>query len=622
MDAQHDLLIRSLTKIFGEFDTTLLDLLAPLLEWKEIRGGETLFRQGDRGASLFFVISGRLQALVTDPDGTSRKIGEIMRGETVGEMSVFTGEPRSATVVAIRDCVVVRLSKAVFERVLDAYPLVSMNVTRLIINRLQQSQMPRKPLKKPVNVCLVALHDSVGLSAIAEELRRLLARRGTVYLASSQAVDRDRLQPGIAQTPKSDREAYGWLSHWLDELESEHEFMLFIGDSRPNPDGTLSEWTQRCLRQSDEILLFADARQSPDLSVLEQQCQTEGLLTGAAQTLVLLHPSDTVVPRHTARWLQSRPGLKSHLHLRRDCARDLARLSRILSGTAIGFVLAGGGARGFAHLGVYRALTEYGIPVDFVGGTSIGALIASTISFDEQPDLARQHARDGALYHPTKDYNWLPFISLVRGRRMEHMVKNLVQAFSGHTDTGIEDGWLTLFAVSSNYTQARQEVHTRGPIRKYLQASSAIPGVFPPVIDGNDLLVDGATFNNFPADVMSALGLGKVIGVDLAIEKPYRLTVDAVPSPRALLGDRFRPKSAKKYRFPSLVSIMLNATLLNSASRRTETKRHIDLYFNPDLRRFGLMNWAAFDAIVAGGYEHACQVLGQLSEEELAALRG
>ncbi len=610
---QHELLITNLTRIFGEFDDTMLSLIEPKLEWIELGGGETLFRQNDIGNTLYFVISGRLKALITDADGQSKVIGEIVRGETVGEMAVFTASPRSATIVAIRDSLLVQLSKETFEEVIAAYPGVAMNVTRLIINRLQTAQNPRKPIKKPVNICLLAVHDTIQLTDFVQQLQPLLAKRGGIYVASSESVDSARGHPGLAQADKSDSAAYRELTRWLDDVESQHEFLVYVADR------TMTEWTRRCLRQADEILLLADTRQSAEISRLESQYQSWKQHMGAAEVLVLIHPADTLTPHGTAAWLQNRPGVKAHYHIRQGLDRDMGRLARILSGTAIGLVLAGGGAKGFAHIGVLKALEEANVPIDFVGGTSIGAVVAAAISYDKPADSVAETMKKGALYNPTKDYNWLPFVSLIRGVRMERMINNSIREFLGRDEPDIEDSWRTLFMVSSNYSQAREVIHTRGPLVKYLRASTAIPGVFPPVVDGDDLLVDGGTFNNFPADVMSRLGVGKVIGIDLVIDKPRKLNFTEMPRPIALLRDRFRPKRLKKYRVPSLISIMINSMLLYSAARRTETKQFMDLYFNPDVSRYGLLDWRSFDKIAEKGYEHGREILAQMSPDELGA---
>jgi NTE family protein len=126
---QDELLNRLLRGAFGDIDANALALLRRHLEWVEIAGGDTLLAQGDPGDSMYLLVSGRLRAYVRDegsshdPEATlpltrataatnghgQRMLGEITRGQIVGEMSLYTDEPRMATVVAIRDSVLVRL---------------------------------------------------------------------------------------------------------------------------------------------------------------------------------------------------------------------------------------------------------------------------------------------------------------------------------------------------------------------------------------------------------------------------------------------------------------------------------------------------------------------------------
>lgn len=208
-----------------------------------------------------------------------------------------------------------------------------MNVTKLIINRLQKSQNPRVPIKKPVNICLFALHDTLNMAAFVTELTALLTGKGTVYVASSAIANQVFGQEGIAQTNKTNGEAYRQLTQWLDDQERTHEFLILVSDP------TLTEWTRRCMRQADQVLLLADTNQPASLTPLEIQYQATKTGTGAAEVLVLLHPATTPVPHRTADWLAVRPAIKTHYHLRTGNADDMARLARILSGTANGLVL-------------------------------------------------------------------------------------------------------------------------------------------------------------------------------------------------------------------------------------------------------------------------------------------
>jgi len=329
---------------------------------------------------------------------------------------------------------------------------------------------------------------------------------------------------------------------------------------------------------------------------------------------VLLHPADLRCPSGTRAWLARRP-VSDHLHIRPELERDMARLARVQSRTAVGLVLAGGGARGIAHLGVMRALQQRGIEIDYVGGTSIGAVMAVLAASDRQVEEVLPMARRAFKVNPTGDFNLLPLISLIAGKRLFKVIDTATRELLGR-DADVEDLWKNYYCITSNYSQAREQVLTRGNLVKAVMASIAIPGALPPVLLGGDLLCDGGTFNNFPVDVMRGLrGVGRVIGVDLSFRKPRRIEHDTVPGTWALLRDKLRPRSRQRYRFPSLVSYLMNVTILYSTSRQRESQKLTDLYFNPPLERVGMLQWEKFDSIVEQGHAHGLQVLDALAPE-------
>jgi NTE family protein len=209
----------------------------------------------------------------------------------------------------------------------------------------------------------------------------------------------------------------------------------------------------------------------------------------------------------------------------------------------------------------------------------------------------------------------------MKGKRVNLMIENAIHDFTGRRDVNTEDTWLTHYVISSNFTQARQEIHRQGSMKQNLLASIAIPGVFPPVVKGNDLLIDGATFNNFPVDVMLAMQPNKVIGCDLVVEKKYELKFTKAPTSWQLLRDKLRPKKQRIYRLPGLTSMLLNTSMLYSSSKRVENSKLLDLLFKPNLAGFGITKWKAFDKIVEVGYIHAKEVLSNLSNEELESFR-
>ncbi len=176
-----------------------------------------------------------------------------------------------------------------------------------------------------------------------------------------------------------------------------------------------------------------------------------------------------------------------HHHLRGPA--DYDRVVRLLTGRAVGLVLSGGGARGFAHLGVVRALREHGVPIDLVGGTSMGAILAAGVASEwSHEELVRRFKRCFVDTNPLSDYT-LPLVSLVSGRK----VSTLLRSELGDID--IEDLPLPYFCVSSNLTTGRMSVHQQGTLWRWLRASVAIPGVLPPVFQGGEVFVDGGAMN-------------------------------------------------------------------------------------------------------------------------------
>jgi len=614
---QDRVLDEHLTRLLGALDAPALATLRGELQWVELGAGETLMTQGEPGDSMYLSISGRLRVYVRDEDGSERTVRELARGQIIGEMALYTDEPRSATVVAIRDSVLVRLDKPAFTRLLSSSAQVSVALTRQMIKRLQTVQL-RSDLARPVTIGLLPITagvDAAGLSrALAAQLTLQLFDH-KVCVVDAACIDRDLNEAGLAQRPVDDAEANRRIAVHLEEVEAVFDFVLLLADDQPTP------WTQRCSRRCDELLLLADASQPPVLHASEQQfMMTRSGRAEAAEILVLLHPAELRCPSGTRQWLARRP-VSGHIHIRPTLQRDMARLARLQSRTAIGLVLAGGGARGLSHLGLYRELTKQGVEIDWVGGTSIGGMMAAVVASDQPVDLTLSIAKRAFGSNPTGDFNPFPLLSVIRGRRLRQIVGSAIEELAG-AQVDMEDLWKNCYCVASNYSKASQHVIAQGPLLKSLLASAAIPGALPPVLIDGDMLCDGGSFNNFPVDVMrSCRGVGKVIGVDLSYRRAKRIEHDDVPGTWALLLDRLRPRKSRRYRFPSLVAYLMNVTVMYSNSRQRQAMKLTDLYFNPPLDRVGMLQWDRFDHIVAQGQAHAEQVLAAMTPEALRPYR-
>jgi len=562
---------------FGELAEPARQLLQEHLHWVALPAGASLVRAGEPGDAMYLVVSGRLRAYVPVPQGPARLVREMGRGAIVGEIGLFTAEPRTADVVAVRESLLVRLDRERFEALVALSPQASMVLARIVVERLRSEHLA--PVwAAPRTLALVALHASLPATPFAQELAQALQPWGRVKLALA---------------PEGDDDLAWQIARW----EADHDFVLLVGEGGP------PEWARACLQHGDETLLLADAREplpaDPPARVGE-----------AARILLLQHPAGTASPQGTAAWLEHL-GADEHWHLRAGDPADRARIARLLARQGLGVVLAGGGARGFAHLGVMQALQQAGISVDAWGGASMGALMATLAATQAPADRLLAIAKQAFRRNPTGDFNLLPLVSLIKGQRLRHALRQAVHQLTGH-DAQLEDLWRPAFCVATNYSSACEAVLRRGDVQRAVRASTAIPGALPPVVLLGELYCDGGGFNNFPTDVMRRQrGIGVVLGVDLFTRKSRSLSFTEVPSSWALLRDRFRPRARRRYKLPSLVAYLLNNTIISSLGRQDDAHAHADVLFQPPVDGIGLLHWHRLDHAVSQGREHALAVLAR-----------
>lgn len=597
-----ELLHAHLRAFLRDADDEAVSTLQAGLEWLELPAGGVLMRQGEPGDAMYVLASGRLRVSITGPDGQSRAVREITRGQVVGEMSLITDAPRSATLVAVRDSVLARLARPAFDRLLRQHPAVSMVLTRQIVSRLQTQGHGLRP-DRPVVIALVPLGGRVGAAtarALADGVAAELGRHGRVA-----QVDAAAISARMGQAPGDDAESARRMAVALDSIEAEHDVVLLLADAAP------TAWTRCCARQGDEVLLLAHADDDPTPGPTELACRLAGddARPTPSTVLVLLQPAGRLGPTGTARWRGPRR-LRAHLHLREGDAAAVARLGRLLGRRGVGLVLSGGGARGAAHVGVYRALVERGVPVDAVAGTSMGAVLGAMMAFDTTPEQVRDTFARHFADNPTGDWTLLPLLSLVKGRRLRGMMDWTELRFGGAAGLDITDLWKPYACIATNVSRACETVLASGPLVPAVMASCAIPGAMPPVLMDGQLLCDGGVLNNFPVDVMrSTWGIGRIVGVDLGVGTPRRLEIEAMPSPWQLLRDRLRPRGQRRYRLPSLPNYLMNVTALHGTARQRAAVQDADLVVRPAMPRIGMLQWGRYAEAVQQGYDDACRVL-------------
>ncbi len=580
--SRHEQFVNAASRLFGSLSEDTLTAIEPLAQWIQLARGESLFQQGDASDGLCVVVSGRLQVVRENKDGTTIVIGEASPGESIGEMGFFTREPRTADVIAIRDSLVVKFSTEAFERIIASHPGIVRDLMRMQIGRLKGIAI--RPHAAATSIAIVPLRLKTSFDEVVARIGKAI---GTDLHVDSAEIDR-QLGEGTAQLREQDPRS-AQLVAWLNQHESRNGVIVYEADPGP------TEWTERCLRQADHVVLVADASEDPSLAPIEHLL-TSGPV-GPRRTLVLLHPNGTRLPTGTKRWLDARR-IDDHHHVRWDRPDDFARVGRFLTGRAVGLVLGGGGARGFAHIGILRALQEAGVPIDMIGGTSMGASLAAQHAMGWTPDHVEKVNREVWVeIEPHKEFT-LPILSIVGNRGSTRCGQMM------YGDVQIEDLWTTFFCVSSNLSTASARVHRAGSLLWAVTASASLPGIAIPVLDNGQLLVDGALLNNVPGDILRELGCGRVIVSEVSVEQDQAFACTRVPTAWEIVKGKFTRKKLGTP-FPSLVEVLLRAATLASARREQEIVKNADLVFHPPINQFSLMDFQSLHAIVKVGYEHA-----------------
>lgn len=562
--------------ILDGLDRQARQALEDEMEWLSLPGGQILFRAGEAPDALYLVLAGTLAVSAGRPREDGAMLGQVRPGETVGEMGLLSARPRSATVVALRDCSLLRIGKQAFEKFIRLHPTAALRFLAQLVDRLEQTTRGTRSLFVPTTLALVPLDAAVPVEELAEKL--------------AQAVSRLRLKVCIL----GDSEA-GHTEEHFHAVESAHDLTIYRGAA-----GGVG-WVPLCIRRADRLLLLATGRTPTcNLTLLNAEPPPQWRVA----ELVLL-ADDSGTRQSAAPWLAQLP-VQGHYHLRRHSAVDIARLARCVTGRAVGLVLSGGGARGFGHIGVIKALRASGIPLDLLGGTSIGAIIAAGVALEWQDDEFDARIRRAFVdSNPLDDYTF-PFVALTKG----HKVSARLREHFG--ENRIEDLWRPYFCVASNLTTGKVAVLRQGPLWQALRASIAIPGLLPPVIEDGAVLSDGAVLNNLPADIMATMRRGPVIGVDVT---HYRALQPQQSRRRHWLQHLL---GGGDHQGPGIATMLMTAANLGSDAQTRLSRAHVDALLEPPLA-IGIRDWRAYDGAVAAGYRYAMEHMPEIDSAILAA---
>ncbi|NKX44124.1 patatin-like phospholipase family protein [Roseicyclus persicicus] len=554
------------------------------LEQERVGRGTRLIEAGTAADAMYLVQTGRFRV---ERDGV--ELAEIGAGSVMGEIAFFTGGLRTADVIAARDSVVYRLTRAEYEARCAEAPGLARAIAAELAQRLAatSARVPRDPGRPPARTFCVLPAAGAPLSArFVPALAEAIGRHHAVAVVG-EAEFRAALGPGA---DPAGAEAVAWLN----DQERRAGVVLFVAGPEPTP------WSMAALRQADEALFVAQAVSFAPPSELERMAL--GMLPEHQRRLVLLHPHRMQKATGTGRWLDSRPvALHHHVALTADGA-DMARLGRFLAGRAIGMVLSGGGAFGVAHVGVWRAMEEAGLPVDIVGGTSVGSAMAGAMALgvpalEIGPRVEQIFVKSGAMRR----------VTVPKYAFLDHKV--LDAALQEHYGDGpIEDLWLPFYAVAADLSTMTRRTLRRGPLWEAVRASSAIPGILPPFFTSEGgMLVDGGCIDNMPFRDMHGLKTGPnvVVNVQKDTSAPVHVDYDSLPGRAELLKRTVLPFGKRAPRAPGVISTVMRSLLVGQGATHRGLNAD-DLHVRPPgLKGAGFLAWSQHRLFYELSYRHA-----------------
>jgi len=564
-DAGNPELLKALyaSDFFSALPEDVLQDLVPRFEERAITSGERLMSRGERGDSLYLVRHGRLRTSITDERGISTTLGEVGKGEVVGEMALLTDQDRTADVDALRDSSLYRLSAEAFADLLAAQPELIRTCASVIVDRYKNSFNAPARDTLPATIAIISDVQTETYDWFVDTLAESLADYELVRVRESDLGDQDH------------------AARLLD-LEATNDIVLLNAGSHPTP------WAQQCLRHADRVLVLGETNRSSAPLPLEVDEWASDRISHLDTIIAVVHHGIA----NMTDWMGGR-NPQTHQNVRFGKIEDVHRLGRRIAGTERVLVLSGGGARGLAHFGVLQVLAEHGMDYDVICGTSAGSLVAGAVSVNEDAAQIMADIVDWLRTVKWKRDTTLPIVAMQSGELLAEGLKTLL---GGEV---IENLDRHFFAVSTNLTTGGTHVHDRGPILDAVRASIAVPGVFPPVNSSAGVLVDGGVVDNLPvAEARRRYPSAEIIAVDVGGGESGlsggQLGPDGiVHGAKALMA---------KGDYPTLPRVLVRLTELG---REANDPSIADVYIRPEVAHYPLLDASRDTEIIGKGREAA-----------------
>tara|TARA_X000001036_G_scaffold318350_1_gene296758 strand:+ start:190 stop:2436 length:2247 start_codon:yes stop_codon:yes gene_type:complete len=589
-------------RIYGDdIEYDVIKEIVALGEFISLDNDNMLFDQGDKSDSIYFLIGGLLKVFLKT-DSSYREIAEIHSGEPIGEMGILSDQPRSAAIYAARDSLVFKINKDDFNNILVQYPSVLFELTKQIIGRFIKQQNADDATFRTNIFSLIHLSkiETKSSQDIDMKLSKALNKISSCFVLNSSTVS-ELLNISDINHELELVDKYPPLQDLIFKLSKENRYILLSCDL------DFSHWTKWALAVSETDVYAINSNTKLNNTNLFNQINnlednTPTYLKNDKQ-LLIYHNSRNNNPKNTSEYLDVLYPISRHYHIATNYENDFDRLARSLIGKSIGLCLAGGGAKGNAHIGVYKALLESNVPIDIACGTSAGGIVASFIASGYNPDEIVDMLKEGYKLKMFKEYT-LPYSSIVATNKVEHNAKTLAEG------KYIEDLWLPMFACAVDITNSELIVMDRGPLWMATRATGALPGILLPLIKGDSFLVDGGLINNMPGDIMLDKFGGKLISVSVSPEEDMVANFNKFP-PQAsyFIKKMIFGKNNKNEDIPNLADILMRSIMVSSSAKQLEVEKMSDLFLNPKVDNVGMLDFDSIDESVDLGYKHTMEEL-------------
>ncbi|KAI5923681.1 hypothetical protein F4810DRAFT_202837 [Camillea tinctor] len=646
------------------------------LEWVQVNAGQVLFNKDEESEAIYLVLNGRLRLVEDRPDGGMNVRAEFGQGDSVGELEVMTESTRSGTLHAIRDTELVKFPRTLFNSLAQEHPNITIKISKIIAARMRyliddpaSSAGKDGTIGTSINkssstlnirtVAILPVRAGIPVVEFGNRLMNALTQVGVPNGATT--LNQSAILSHLGKHAFN-RMGKLKLSHYLADLEEKYGLVVYVADT-----SVTAPWTQTCITQADCILLVGLAEGSPEIGEYERFML--GMKSTARRTLVLLHADRYSTPGLTRSWLKNRVWINGgHYHLQMSFGTsavpvhpparkggptlkervqilqaeiqkytvrkirqrpyyspdapykgDFQRLARRLCGKSIGLVLGGGGARGITQIGIIRAMEEAGIPIDIVGGTSIGSFIGALYArhADVVPmfGLAKKFAgRMASMWRFALDLTY-PSASYTTGHEFN---RGIFKTFGKHQ---IEDFWLEYYCNTTNISKSRGEFHTSGYAWRYVRASMSLAGLLPPLCDEGSMLLDGGYIDNLTVLHMKSLGADIIFAIDVgSIDDDTPQSYGDSLSGMWAFFNRWNPFSSIPNP-PTLAEIQARLAYVSSVDALERAKAMPGcIYMRPPIDDYGTLDFGKFDEIYEMGYKYGKDFLARLKEEGVLPL--